>query len=249
MSSKTWEDIWRISFIIMTVWAINGIVILFLLARIDSMINVQFYDYGLQFSSDWANPYWDSMNLLKIFIGLPMALSILVFALGLLKYKNRALAIFSKKKSEPATILATEEAPVDAEEDEKPVTIEKTIIPEDSIIPVEVDTESEVNPEPAIEMQPEVIQVVQPEEIVTEQNGVEVAENDDYIEPEMSENKVREDVGLVISCPNCGKVFNRPLIILDFNSGKARLVNVCPYCSHILTETEDSEKQDTGSES
>jgi len=37
-----------------------------------------------------------------------------------------------------------------------------------------------------------------------------------------------------ISCPKCRRVFGKPLIMLDFGDRKARLVNVCPYCNHVL---------------
>jgi uncharacterized Zn-finger protein len=40
--------------------------------------------------------------------------------------------------------------------------------------------------------------------------------------------------GILISCPNCKKSFGKPLAMLDFSHGKAKLVNVCPYCNTIL---------------
>lgn len=39
---------------------------------------------------------------------------------------------------------------------------------------------------------------------------------------------------LLASCPKCKKVFGKPLVMLDFEGGKTRLVNVCPYCNFIL---------------
>ncbi len=39
---------------------------------------------------------------------------------------------------------------------------------------------------------------------------------------------------MVISCPKCKRVFGKPLNMLDFSAGKTRLVNVCPYCNHVL---------------
>jgi uncharacterized Zn-finger protein len=36
---------------------------------------------------------------------------------------------------------------------------------------------------------------------------------------------------MLISCPKCKKTFGKPLVMLDFSSGKAKLVNVCPYCN------------------
>jgi hypothetical protein len=51
---------------------------------------------------------------------------------------------------------------------------------------------------------------------------------------------------MVISCPSCKKVFSRPLVMLNFEGGKTRLVNVCPYCNHVLgnAENEQTPKSD-----
>jgi hypothetical protein len=42
-----------------------------------------------------------------------------------------------------------------------------------------------------------------------------------------------------ISCPKCKKVFGRSLVMLDFRSGKNRMVSVCPYCNHVLGYTNE----------
>jgi uncharacterized Zn-finger protein len=48
----------------------------------------------------------------------------------------------------------------------------------------------------------------------------------------------RENGAMIISCPNCKKVFSRPLVMLNFEGGKTKLVNVCPYCNHVLGSAE-----------
>ena len=45
--------------------------------------------------------------------------------------------------------------------------------------------------------------------------------------------KVDNGNGNGICCPKCKKVFSRALVMLDFRSGKNRMVSVCPYCSHV----------------
>lgn len=47
---------------------------------------------------------------------------------------------------------------------------------------------------------------------------------------------------MVISCPKCRRVFGRPLVMLDFSGGKTRLMNVCPYCNHVLGSAEEQEE-------
>ena len=44
-----------------------------------------------------------------------------------------------------------------------------------------------------------------------------------------------------ISCPSCRKVFSRPLVIIDFSGGRPKLVNVCPYCNHVLGCADEGE--------
>jgi len=41
---------------------------------------------------------------------------------------------------------------------------------------------------------------------------------------------------MIVSCPSCNKTFRKPLVMLDFGSGKAKLVNTCPYCNARLGE-------------
>ena len=41
---------------------------------------------------------------------------------------------------------------------------------------------------------------------------------------------------MLVSCPSCNKTFRKPLVMLDFGSGKAKLVNTCPYCNARLGE-------------
>jgi len=51
--------------------------------------------------------------------------------------------------------------------------------------------------------------------------------------------------GILISCPNCKKAFSKPLAMLDFSDGKAKLVNVCPYCNTVLDSAEEEDNSIT----
>jgi hypothetical protein len=95
MSSKTWDELWWVSFFVLAVWIVNGILIFFLLTRIDSLVNVQLYNYGLQFSNEWADPYWADIRLMMVFLGLPMAMSIVVVVLGFSRFRRKASGIVS----------------------------------------------------------------------------------------------------------------------------------------------------------
>jgi len=56
-----------------------------------------------------------------------------------------------------------------------------------------------------------------------------------------AENSKRNST--LISCPSCKKTFGKPMTILDFSTGKAKLVNACPYCNKILGDTNRSEDE------
>ena len=55
-----------------------------------------------------------------------------------------------------------------------------------------------------------------------------------------SEPKTKNGKGkTVISCSNCNKPVSRPLVMLNFEGGKTRLVNVCPYWKHRLEQVKE----------
>jgi uncharacterized Zn-finger protein len=57
-------------------------------------------------------------------------------------------------------------------------------------------------------------------------------------EERKTKEKNNGDHSMVISCPSCKKVFSTPLVMLNFEGEKTRLVNVCPYCNHLLGSAE-----------
>lgn len=66
------------------------------------------------------------------------------------------------------------------------------------------------------------------------------------IETKPVNGKVENSKGnsMVISCPSCKRVFGKPLVMLDFSSGKTKLVNVCPYCNHVLGGADEKDSSD-----
>jgi hypothetical protein len=244
MSGKTWEELWWVSYVVLAVWIVNGALIFYLLSQIDSIVNVQLYSFGLQFSKQWADSYWTTTRLMMVFLGLPMALSAAVFVAGFRKFRRKAKTIFAKRKTEPAQVTLKEKSSAFLKEKqptdlaEKPLVIsgeEPQPAPEDKQEPpssIEKETESEEKPEPANE--PE-IGVITPEVIQTEQTNRETEVVETGKEPSPN-----ADMGVMICCPTCGRVFNRPLVMLDFAGGTTHLVNVCPFCKNTLGEALDS---------
>jgi hypothetical protein len=140
-------------------WLVSTGFILFLLGQIDTIVHRVLYNYGLQFSENWAVPYWGMLRSIYVFLAVPSFLSGALLVLGTWKRGGG------------------EKRPIKHEE--KPPCITK--------------------PQPLV------------------------------------------DNHLYATCPKCKKVFSKPLTMLDFSGGKTRLVNVCPYCNHILG-TADEEK-------
>ena len=210
MGSKTSDDLGWIGYIILGVWIINGILVSFLLTRIDSIVNGQLYSYGLQYNREWADPYLTSLNLIYVFMSIPIALSSIVLALALRMRKQR-LGYLIKRKTEPEMEVFVKAPEIKVEtEAEK----EQTIVTQEKPSVIE---------EPRVEQK-------QPE-ILTAEAAVE-------------KHEPTVDNALVISCPNCGKFFTRPLIMLDFSGGKTRLVNICPFCNHVLGEAFNEKKDE-----
>jgi hypothetical protein len=251
MNGKVWEELWWVSYVVLAVWIVNGLLMFYMITQIDSIVNVQLYNFGLEFSKQWADPYWMSTRLMMVFLGLPMALSAAVFIAGLRKFRKKAKTLFTKQKAEPAEATLAEEPetqPEMAEEEEQetvPAEEEtETVLEEESqvetedeehVTPTEDETALEPAEEPESENEPQ-LEVIEPEEIQHEEVNPETEE--DTVEDAPVANA---EVETGISCPQCGRSFNRPMVKLDFNQGTTRLVNVCPVCGHVLGEASGSE--------
>src|SRR4030066_2391034 len=100
MGSKTSDDLGWLGYLILGVWIINGVLVSFLLTRIDLIVNGQLYGYGLEFSQEWAETYSMSLNLIYVFIAVPIALSSIVLALAL-RMRKRRVGYLIRRKKEP----------------------------------------------------------------------------------------------------------------------------------------------------
>lgn len=66
-------------------WLVSVGFIVFLLGQIDMIVNKVLYSYGLQFSTDWAVPYWGLIRSIYIFLVVPSFLSGALLVLGIRK--------------------------------------------------------------------------------------------------------------------------------------------------------------------
>jgi hypothetical protein len=70
-------------------------------------------------------------------------------------------------------------------------------------------------------------------------NGSRVRVSLKEIKKDNAKAQAAKSNSVLMNCPKCGKLFGKPLTMLNFSGGKTRLVNVCPYCNHILGEADE----------
>jgi uncharacterized Zn-finger protein len=146
--------------VVLVLWIVSVGFVVFLLGRIDDVVHRELYNFGLQFSTVWAVPYWSFLRLVYVVLFVPGFLSVVALVFGVLgKGDGREVRVVRREKVEAAR---------------------------------EVESV--------------------------------------------------KDNHMVASCPKCKKVFSKPLVMLDFAGGKTRLVNVCPYCNHVLGCADEGEK-------
>jgi len=203
-SSRSNINQWLSRILLIAIIATSSVV-MYAINEIDKIINGdqvgQLYHYSLQFSLDWANPYWGFTQIIYISLGATIIMSTVVLLLGFIKTKKPISTITSLKPEKSMQKLI------------QPTPIAKPV-PK----PQEV-TIIQHKPDPATTQTIK----AKPVEIKTKTNKTAAA-----TEPAQANS----------TCPSCKKGFSQPLVMLDFEGGKSKLVNVCPYCNQVLGDTE-----------
>jgi hypothetical protein len=101
---------------------------LVLLTQIDNIVNSKLYQFGLQFSSAWADSYWMTLRLALGLLGLSIALILVTLAVGFSKNLNKGDNIQRKEKIGP--LLPLKEA-------SKGLLLEEPPVVEPSFTPTE----------------------------------------------------------------------------------------------------------------
>lgn len=71
--------------VILLVWLFCSVLLVFLIQKIDSIVHGQLYNFGLQFSYVWADPYWNALHLIYVLLAVPGILSAIALIAGLAK--------------------------------------------------------------------------------------------------------------------------------------------------------------------
>lgn len=164
---------------VIVMWIITAILVISMLTNLDVLINSTLYNYGLQFSSEWANPYWFYLRLSFGFLGVSLGLGISAMILGF--YRSRTIIIDANN------------------------------VPKKQL---------------KIKMRDQV-------KLIDKKHSPK------------TKFERKDETNMIISCPNCRKVFGRPMVMLNFEGGKTMLVNVCPYCNHRLGQSDNNEGSNT----
>jgi uncharacterized Zn-finger protein len=193
MGLKTSNAVGWFTYVVLGVWVISGIIVTFSELQIDSIVHVQLYNHGLQFSTEWANPYWTAAKTVYASLALPIILTVIVFGLKLVESRKNPEGFLARRAQ--TSVMGREAVSAQTK-----LQI-GTVVEEDKLLSVNFPPEHD-----------------QPKEA-------------------KAKSDLQASNGLLISCPSCTKVFNRPLVMLDFSGGKTQLVNLCPYCNYNLGST------------
>lgn len=185
--------------------------VMYAIDQLDKIVNVQLYDYNLHFSLDWANPYWGLTKIIYISLGATIIMSTIVLLLGLIKTKKPASTLISLKPEKPSPKPTAKPTPA----------------------PVYAQPKAEPAPTPKI-----AVVESKPQTATSDTITVKEEEKKTKTNKSTAKQAAQAPTG---ACPSCKKTFSQPLVMLDFEGGKSKLVNVCPYCNQVLGDTEQNQ--------
>ena len=203
-----------------------AVIVYFLLTRIDLIVHEQLYDFGLVFSTEWVDPYRALMWSIYACLVTSVVLSGIVLASSLFSKQHE---VFNKPSSlERARKVAAKLPPL-----KLPGRVEASRLPQGLS---EEHFSFEDGPQKASESQmfPKKNQSLRLKnsEVETQHNRKPLVEAGSEAKSEKRVNNTS------ISCPKCRRIFQTPLVMLDFRGAKPELMNVCPYCNQVLGSSE-----------
>lgn len=86
----TWQKFMENHFsrLVFIFWFTSLFVVIFLLGQLDHIIHGDLYDFGLEFSSVWATPYWVTLRLIYVWLIGPSVLGAIAFGFDFWKKTN-----------------------------------------------------------------------------------------------------------------------------------------------------------------
>jgi hypothetical protein len=190
----------------------------FLLTQIDGIVHGQLYNFGLIFSAEWADSYRVYMWSIYFCMVTPAVLGGAGLVSGLIRVKQRV--------SEESHVI----------ESPRKVAVKPANLP---VKPMEASKRGQGFSEKALANANDAEMLSEKDRSVPVKNlevEVEREEEPQVVAGPLNSENQADDVK--IACLVCKKTFHRPLVMLDFSGAKARLVNVCPFCNHIVWGSE-----------
>ncbi len=191
--------------LLIVIIVLSGIV-MFVINRVDSIINVQLYQ--------------------NIGLAATIGVSAIALLLGFIPKPKLEEPIIKQEQPQPKTQpTPTPSARIEAQ----PVieTPPKQQTPPPALEPQPTpQVQPQPKPKPQVQAPPPKPQPAPPVEAVQEQR------------PKTSKQS-KGNAKAADTCPSCKKAFTQPLVMLDFEGGKSKLVNVCPYCNQVLGDAEE----------
>lgn len=83
--NRVFNDSWFVK-LTLIMWLVSSVFIVVLLSQIDEIVHRRLYDFGLNFSYDWAVPYWTNLRLIYICLTFPAFLTVGMFVFGFWSY-------------------------------------------------------------------------------------------------------------------------------------------------------------------
>ena len=74
--------------VIIVAWILSAVLVIFMLTNLDVIVNGTLYDFGLQFSNEWGQPYWLYLRLSYAFLIVSSGLGLTALAIGFYRSKN-----------------------------------------------------------------------------------------------------------------------------------------------------------------
>jgi len=183
----------------------------YVLNLLDQIVHGQLYNYGLQFSLAWANPYWNLLRIIQILLGIIAISTAVNVILTLRKY------VFMKEPS------------VKIEPSPKPTITAPsrthTISSPTRHVPSTMHTVERALSPPATPSATPVPRVFSPPPAPSASEPT----------PRPTPSPFSSEVAGLIRCANCGKAFTQPLRMLDFQGDRPRILSICPFCNEIIT--------------
>lgn len=189
----------------------------YFLNLLDQIVHGQLYHYNLQFSLDWANPYWNLLRIVQILLCVAAASAAINAALSIREYFGKG----------PRVKTISQKATVTIQPSTRQVASARPVFRRTSVVEKGYTKPATPQPKPAPMLAP------------VPMSGSTSSPADKPAETHYSS----ERSGL-IRCLHCGKAFTQPLRMLDFQGDRPRIVNICPFCNEIVTNMPSQTQDD-----